>query len=225
MAIEAGGEENLGHLKKDHLNYCTRLKMKQIEGDDAQEVTDIMYLELEGDEKIELFVWLLQTFKKSMGGKSPISIFTDQDATMNNVISQCTNKSVASSALPLSGLLKHASEVYTLSLFRDFEEEFGYSIATTKKLIWTQGNTQFYVVSIDEEPWSAQRVTYIHESQIVSCTCKNFEASGWLCYHYIRILHLHSVNRIPEQYIKKRWTKSAKSSVWNKLENEKPEEV
>ncbi|XP_056698096.1 protein FAR1-RELATED SEQUENCE 5-like [Spinacia oleracea] len=372
MAIEAGGEENLGHSKKDHLNYCTRLKMKQIEGGDAQAVTDIMYLELEGDpnfffrfrldekgklrslfwrdsmmmedygifgdivvfdttyrtnrynlicapivginnhwnncmfgcafigdEKIESFVWLLQTFKKSMGGKSPISIFTDQDAAMNNAIHQVfpdsrhrlcvwhlhqnaitrfgalkrdptfkktfnyclykcvtvvefeTNwrsmllfkgtiqhwrstekqaefscsKSVPSSALPLSGLLKHASEVYTLSLFRDFEEEFGYSIATTAKLIWKQENTEFYAVSIDEEPWSAQRVTYIHESQTVSCTCKNFEASGWLCYHCIRILHLHSVNRIPEKYIKKRWTKSAKSSVWNKLENEKPEEV
>ncbi|XP_056685504.1 protein FAR1-RELATED SEQUENCE 5-like [Spinacia oleracea] len=431
MAIEAGGEENLGHSKKDHLNYCTRLKMKQIEGGDAQAVTDIMYLELEGDpnffvrfrldekgklrslfwrdsmmmedygifgdivvfdttyrtnrynlicapivginnhwnnymfgcafigdEKIESFVWLLQTFKKSMGGKSPISIFTDQDAAMNNAINQVfpdsrhrlcvwhlhqnaitrfgalkrdptfkktfnyclykcvtvvefetnwrsilqqyeligeewftnvydlrekwcpalskdffsagilssqrsesTNhaigfrenrttsfyrlfkgtiqrwrstekqvefscsKSVPSSALPLSGLLKHASEVYTLSLFRDFEEEFGYSIATTAKLIWKQENTEFYAVSIDEEPWSVQRVTYIHESQTVSCTCKNFEASGWLCYHCIRILHLHSANRIPEQYIKKRWTKSAKSSVFNKLENEKPEEV
>ncbi|XP_056695307.1 protein FAR-RED IMPAIRED RESPONSE 1-like [Spinacia oleracea] len=299
--------------------------MKQIEGGDAQEVTDIMYLELEGnpnfffrfrldekgklwslfwrdsmmmedngifgyivvfdttyrttgDEKIESFVWLLQTFKKSMGGKSPISIFTDQDAAMNNAINpvfpdsrhrlcvwrlhqnaitrfgalkrdptfkktfnyclyKCRwrstekkaefscSKSVASSALPISGLLKHASEVYTLSLFRDFEEEFGYSIATTKKIIWKQGNTEFYAVSIDEEPWSAQRVAYIHESQTLSCTCKNFEASGWLCYHCIRILHLHSVNRIPEQYIKKRWKKSAKSSVWNKLENEKPEEV
>ncbi|XP_056694845.1 protein FAR1-RELATED SEQUENCE 5-like [Spinacia oleracea] len=229
-----------------------------------------------GDEKIESFVWLLQTFKKSMGGKSPISIFTDQDAAMNNAINQVfpdarhvlcvwhlhqnaitrfgalkryptfkktfnyclykcvtevefetnwrsmlqayeligeewftnvydlrekwclalskdffsagilssqrsesTNhaigfrantttsltdfyrlfkgtiqrwrsvekqvefscsKSVAFLALPLSGLLKHASEVYTLSLLRDFEEEFGYSIATTENLIWTQGD-------------------------------------------------------------------------------------
>ncbi|XP_021864131.1 protein FAR1-RELATED SEQUENCE 5-like [Spinacia oleracea] len=353
--------------------------MKQIEGGDAQAVTDIMYLELEGDpnfffsfrldekgklrslfwrdsmmmedsgiyedivvfytsyrtkrynlicspivginnhwkncmfgcafigdEKIESFVWLLQTFKKSMGGKSPISVFIDQDAAMSNAINQVfpdarhrlyvwhfhqnaitrfgalkrdptfkktfnyclykrvtkvefetnwrsmlqtyeligeewftnvyvlrdkwcpslskdffsagilssqrsesTNhaigfranrtisltyfyrlfkgtiqrwrstekeagfsysKSIASSALPLSGLLKHASEVYTLSLFRDFEKEFGYSIATTTKLIWTQGNTQFYAVSIDEELWSAQRVTYIHDSQKISCT-------------------------------------------------------
>ncbi|XP_056685481.1 protein FAR1-RELATED SEQUENCE 3-like [Spinacia oleracea] len=96
------------------------------------------------------------------------------------------------------GTIQRWRKVYTLSLFRDFEEEFGYSIATTAKLIWKQGNTEFYVVSIDEGPWSAQRVTYIHESQAVSCTCKNFEASGWLCYHCIRILHLHSVNRIPE---------------------------
>ncbi|XP_056691887.1 protein FAR-RED IMPAIRED RESPONSE 1-like [Spinacia oleracea] len=161
MEIEAGGEENLGQSKKDHLKYCTRLKMKQIKGGGAQAVTDIMYLELEGDpnfffrfrldekgklrslfwrdcmmmedyrifgdivvfdttyrtnmynlicapivginnhwnncmfgcafigdKKIESFVWLLQTFKKSMGGKSPISIFTDQDAAMNNAINQ-----------------------------------------------------------------------------------------------------------------------------------------
>ncbi|XP_056691925.1 protein FAR1-RELATED SEQUENCE 5-like [Spinacia oleracea] len=350
MAIEAGGEENLGHSKKDHLNYCTRLKMKQIEGGDAQAVTDIMYLELEGDpnlffrfrldekgklrslfwrdsmmmedygifgdivvcdttyrtnkynlicapivginnhwnncmfgcafigdEKIESFVWLLQTFKKSMGGKSPISIFTDQDAAMNNAINQvfpdsrhrlcvwhlhqnaitrfgalkrdptfkktfnyCLYKCVtvvefetnwrsmlqqyeligeewftnvydlrekwcpalskdffsagilssqrsestnhaigfrANRTTSLTdfyrlfkGTIQHWRKVYTLSLFRDFEEEFGYSIATTAKLIWKQENTELYAVSIDEEPWSAQRVTYIHESQTVSCT-------------------------------------------------------
>ncbi|XP_021753749.1 protein FAR1-RELATED SEQUENCE 1-like [Chenopodium quinoa] len=36
MCNEAGGKENLGHTKKDHLNYWTRLKMKNIEGGDAQ---------------------------------------------------------------------------------------------------------------------------------------------------------------------------------------------
>ncbi|XP_056685950.1 protein FAR1-RELATED SEQUENCE 5-like [Spinacia oleracea] len=334
MAIEAGGEENLGHSKKDHLNYCTRLKMKQIEGGDAQAVTEIMYLELEGDPnfffrfrldekgKLKSLFWRDSMMMEDYGIFGDIVVFPDarhrlcvwhlhqnaitrfgalkRDPTFKKTFNYClykcvtvvefetnwrsmlqayeligeewftnvydlrekwcpalrkdlfsvgilssqrsesTNhaiefranrttsltdfyrlfkgtiqrwrstekqaefscsKSVASSALPLFGLLKHASEVYTLSLFRDFEEESGYSIATTTKLIWKQGNTQFYVVSIDEEPWSAQRVTYIHESQTVSCMCKNFEASGWLCYHCIRILHLHSVNRIPEQYI------------------------
>ncbi|KAL2931626.1 Protein FAR1-RELATED SEQUENCE 5 [Bienertia sinuspersici] len=35
MCEEAGGEECVGHSVRDHLNYCTRLKMKTIEGGDA----------------------------------------------------------------------------------------------------------------------------------------------------------------------------------------------
>ncbi|XP_021774614.1 protein FAR1-RELATED SEQUENCE 5-like [Chenopodium quinoa] len=216
------------------------------------------------DEKIESFVWLLETFKKSMGGKCPISIFTNQDQAMcsaiqklpyfsknisdynsglsrvefetewnsmiekynlqedswfqriydlkaktsSQLISSLPNevkrwrstekhdefsrsKSTASSAIPLSGLLKHASEIYTLSLFTDFEEEFGYFIATTSKLLWQNGSTLFYLVEIESEPWSQQKVIFESDSNQVKCTCKNFEASGWLCYHCIRILHLH----------------------------------
>ncbi|XP_056695127.1 protein FAR1-RELATED SEQUENCE 5-like [Spinacia oleracea] len=268
MEIEAGGEENLGHSKKDHLNYCTRLKMKQI-GGDAQAVTDIIFGALKRDPNFKKTFnyclykcvtvvefetnWrsMLQTYEligeewftnvydlrekwcpalskdffsagilssqRSESTNHSIGFIANRTTSLTDFYRlfkgtiqrwRSTEKqaeftcseSVASSALSLSGLLKHASEAY-------------------------EGNTQFYVVSIDEEPWSAQRVTYIHESQTVSCTCKNFEASGWLCYHCIRILHLHLVNQIPKQYIKKRWTNSGKSSVWNKLENENPEEV
>ncbi|XP_021770696.1 protein FAR1-RELATED SEQUENCE 5-like [Chenopodium quinoa] len=49
MCNEAGGEENLGHTKKDHLNYWKRLRMKNIEGGDAQAVSEIMYQELAND--------------------------------------------------------------------------------------------------------------------------------------------------------------------------------
>ncbi|XP_021747547.1 protein FAR-RED IMPAIRED RESPONSE 1-like [Chenopodium quinoa] len=45
------------------------------------------------------------------------------------------SKSIAFTSLPLSGMLKHAAQVFTLSLFRDFEEEFGYSMATTVQMI------------------------------------------------------------------------------------------
>ncbi|XP_021770620.1 protein FAR1-RELATED SEQUENCE 5-like [Chenopodium quinoa] len=37
-----------------------------------------------------------------------------------------------------------------------------------------------------------------------------------------RILHLHSVTRIPEKYVTKRWTKFAKSEAWNRLKNQDP---
>lgn len=41
-----------------------------------------------GDEKAATFVWLLETFKKSMEQKEPITIFTDQDMAMSTAISK-----------------------------------------------------------------------------------------------------------------------------------------
>ncbi|XP_021727222.1 protein FAR1-RELATED SEQUENCE 5-like [Chenopodium quinoa] len=35
-----------------------------------------------GDETTDSFVWLFETFKKAMGGKCPVSLFTDQDVAM-----------------------------------------------------------------------------------------------------------------------------------------------
>lgn len=39
-----------------------------------------------GDETTESFVWVLQTFLKSMGHVAPVSVFTDQDQAMSNAI-------------------------------------------------------------------------------------------------------------------------------------------
>ena len=113
-------------------------------------------------------------------------------------------------------------QVFTLSLFRDFEEEFGYSMATTVQMLGSNEECLLYQVTLEDKPWSAHQVNYIHESQTVWCTCKNFEASGWLCYHCIRILHLHSVTRIPDKYVSKRWTKFAKTEAWDRLKNQDP---
>ncbi|XP_021758560.1 protein FAR-RED IMPAIRED RESPONSE 1-like [Chenopodium quinoa] len=68
------------------------------------------------------------------------------------------SKSIAFTSLPLSGMLKHAAQVYTLSLFRDFEEEFGYSMATTIQILGrTEENIILYKVSLEEKPWSSQQ--------------------------------------------------------------------
>uniref|UniRef100_A0A803LRS2 Protein FAR1-RELATED SEQUENCE n=1 Tax=Chenopodium quinoa TaxID=63459 RepID=A0A803LRS2_CHEQI len=139
MCTEANGEENLGHSVVDHLNFCSRLRMEQIEAGDAQtlvntlieeqkedpnfyfrvkfdkegrisnifwrdammledykiygdvlvfDTTLIQHTEQIGNEKTESFVWLLETFKKSMENRIPTSIFTDQDQAMATAIEQ-----------------------------------------------------------------------------------------------------------------------------------------
>ena len=45
------------------------------------------------NESIESFIWLFETFFIAMGGKYPISIFTDQDQAMENAIKEVFPKS------------------------------------------------------------------------------------------------------------------------------------
>ncbi|XP_056685511.1 protein FAR1-RELATED SEQUENCE 5-like [Spinacia oleracea] len=152
---ETGGEDCVGHMMIDHLNYCYKLKMKQIDGKDSQTLVNKLYnlqpIDPEfffrvrlndegkveclfwrdslmredykiygdvlvfdttfrtnkynlicapflginnhwkntmfacafiGDETTEYFVWVFETFLKAMGGKHPVSIFTNQDAAI-----------------------------------------------------------------------------------------------------------------------------------------------
>ncbi|XP_073133452.1 protein FAR1-RELATED SEQUENCE 5-like [Henckelia pumila] len=267
------------------------------------------------DEKVESFQWLFEVFKKSIGGKCPVSLFTDQDQAISNAIEKvfrkqdigyvfgtfikmlcwssmisdyklenhpwfnrlyglkekwCTalskdlfsagilssqriestnhaigfsakkntsltdffgifkemlknwrnkeqkdefqcSRSIPESALPLTGMLKHASEVYTLTLFRDFEAEFFKSISSSSILILVEDRMMVYNVSSHDNDGLSYRVIFDCLSNIIMCFCKKFEECGFLCYHCLRVLHINSIVTIPESYIKKIWTKFAKS--------------
>ncbi|XP_021735103.1 protein FAR1-RELATED SEQUENCE 1-like [Chenopodium quinoa] len=129
-------------------------------------------------------------------------------------------KSIPTSSYPMSALLKHAAEVYTHTLFRDFEEEFNLAIGSQTKLLFINGDKMVYQVYLEGRDGTIQAVTYDPVNQTIQCPCKNFEESGWLCFHSLRILHMHSVEKIPEQYISVRWTKVAKDKVWQSIEAE-----
>ncbi|XP_056688352.1 protein FAR1-RELATED SEQUENCE 5-like [Spinacia oleracea] len=243
-----------------------------------------------GDEKTESFVWLFETFKKAMGDKSPITLFTDQDAGMarvfpstryrlclwhlmqnavtqfgvlksdstfkaafNKCLSGClheaefnacweamrsestnnvvgfratkktsltefyhifqeiikrwrrtedvdefnTTKSIPTSHYPMTSLLKHGAQVYTHTLFRDFEEEF--NLVAQVQLIHTNGPKMIYQVYLEDRVGSAQSVMYDPPNEIIICPCKNFEESGWLCFHCICVLHMNPVQKNPRE--------------------------
>lgn len=69
----------------------------------------------------------------------------------------------------------------------------------------------------DDYPDDSSAVMFIKHANVrieVTCGCKHFEEVGWLCQHYLRVLDNNGINKIPEQYIKKRWTKTLKEKVW-----------
>lgn len=130
---------------------------------------------------------------------------------------QCS-KSRPASILPLTGLLKHASEVYTPSHFKNFEAEFLKSISTSSTIIFLDENMMVYDISCEGE--GSCHVTFDGKNLLITCDCKKFEECGFLCCHCLRVLHMHSIQKIPDSYILKRWTRYAKSEIWENLSKE-----
>ncbi|KAK9733635.1 hypothetical protein RND81_04G080600 [Saponaria officinalis] len=349
LSTSCGGDENVGHTQKDHFNFVNRLKMKAIEGGDAQIVIEMLqkrqaedpgfffrdwedYLLYHDviifyttyrtnkynlicgafvginnhwsnimfgcvflfDEKTESFEWLFifETFNESMGGDVfPISIFTDQDQAMSNAIEKVTFHSqvypvsrhklclwhIQQNALSHFGSLKkdptfqrafnkclrgcfnetefelawnkmiteyekiffptgilssqrsestnhaidfyaifnetHASEVYTHTLFREFEKEFGIAISTLAVSGRQEGAIFVYRVFLETCSNDAHIVTFDANNVTIDYTCRNYQEAGLLCFYSIRVLHLHSVSKIPKKYICTWWTKYAKYEV------------
>ncbi|XP_056692392.1 protein FAR1-RELATED SEQUENCE 5 isoform X2 [Spinacia oleracea] len=114
-------------------------------------------------------------------------------------------------------LLKHAAEVYTLDLFDDFQKEFDMAMGSYIRVVAAnQGSSKIYEVSLNEDFTQSHNVRYDDQLLELSCTCMSYRECGLLCYHILRVMHMHCIFEIPEKYIMKRWTKLTKSEIWTK---------
>ncbi|KAL8472569.1 hypothetical protein ACS0TY_029683 [Phlomoides rotata] len=123
--------------------------------------------------------------------------------------------SIPKSRMQLTGMLKHASEVYTLTLFEIFEIEFMKCVFSQSTVLHVVDSVITYDISNDNG--RDHRVLFDASKKLVSCTCKKFEECGLLCHHCLRVLNINNVCKIPQQYILKRWTKNAKSEIWDRF--------
>ncbi|KAL3622242.1 hypothetical protein CASFOL_033653 [Castilleja foliolosa] len=130
---------------------------------------------------------------------------------------QCS-KAIPNSTIPLTGFLKHASEVYTLTVFKDFEAELIKSFGTSCMMVHYEDGVTLYNVVHDDGVTAYDVVFSSSVNTLITCSCKMFEECGLLCRHCLRIFHMHSVQKIPDCYIKRRWTKFAKEALWDRRE-------
>ena len=114
-----------------------------------------------------------------------------------------------------SKLLKHAAEVYTLSLFNDFETEYEWAMASPIRSFETaETDLKLFEVSSEDDFSNSHKVAYNESTTEFVCTCQCFSETGMLCFHIIRVMHLYNIFQIPKRYIAKRWTTLAKSAIW-----------
>ena len=109
-----------------------------------------------------------------------------------------------------SPLLKQASQVYTPTIFKVFQNEYGYvSTAIIKYRNYSQPMHEYIVVLLEKV--EEYKVLISPISRTISCSCRKFETFGILYCHALKVFDILDIKIIPDAYILKRWTREAKN--------------
>ncbi|CAL4952044.1 unnamed protein product [Urochloa decumbens] len=115
---------------------------------------------------------------------------------------------------------RHASTVYTKSLFYRFSNEFE-KIAEYD--VEPKGEFQYLLVPNNTKVYGYGKrsylVTTIADESSFYCECSKYDRDDILCCHVMKVLTRLGVKIIPEQYIMKRWTLKAVESSDNSTAN------
>ncbi|XP_058203605.1 protein FAR1-RELATED SEQUENCE 5-like isoform X1 [Rhododendron vialii] len=104
------------------------------------------------------------------------------------------------------------SELYTIEIFYMFQDELFQN--TAYKMMATNEDEHRVVYAIQRIKGSGSRVREVvvdKSSNHVSCSCKMFECAGIPCRHILAYFSRMQIEDLPNEYILRRWTKSAKA--------------
>ncbi|KAG6427750.1 hypothetical protein SASPL_111997 [Salvia splendens] len=114
--------------------------------------------------------------------------------------------------LESSPMLQQLSKIYTASVFDLFQNEFILFAAAYIEHKDESGSLFEYVIRLinHDGEW---RVTYDPSTKMIHCSCRRFEIIGLICCHSVKVFDVLDVKLLLENYILKRWTREARTSV------------
>ncbi|XP_057467765.1 protein FAR1-RELATED SEQUENCE 3-like [Actinidia eriantha] len=112
-----------------------------------------------------------------------------------------------------SPMEKQAANVYTRKIFMKFQEELVETFAYTANKEYGDGPFSRYRVAKFEDQQKAYIVSLNILELRATCSCQMFEYSGILCRHVLTVFTVTNVFTLPSHYVKKRWTRHAKSEA------------
>ncbi|KAG8369966.1 hypothetical protein BUALT_Bualt14G0068100 [Buddleja alternifolia] len=119
-----------------------------------------------------------------------------------------TSQSAPNFSFPVQ-ILKHAAKIYTLEIFELFQIEVCRAHDCNLEVSSeSDSQTEFKVTSYGKH--RHQLVAYNSVDSSLKCSCRKYEFVGILCSHALKVLNSKNIVKIPDQYIKKRWVKTAK---------------
>ncbi|XP_020263197.1 protein FAR1-RELATED SEQUENCE 1-like [Asparagus officinalis] len=108
--------------------------------------------------------------------------------------------------------LEKMVDIYTNEIYYKFEAEVCDSFNYKLQFVRATDNQSVYQIQRKKLATSKVcEIVYDKDLDLVSCSCKKFESVGIPCTHIISYLMKIDAEILPDKYILKRWTKSAKS--------------
>ncbi|XP_044418290.1 protein FAR1-RELATED SEQUENCE 5 isoform X1 [Triticum aestivum] len=111
---------------------------------------------------------------------------------------------------------RHASNIYTRAMFEEFGrlliEGTSYNVTEVEKMrkyVTTHNN------AANREKWRkvVYEVVINEDGSEFTCECGQFEHTGMLCCHVLRVMDVLHLEEIPQKHILKRWTKDARDML------------
>ncbi|KAH6825851.1 hypothetical protein C2S53_017814 [Perilla frutescens var. hirtella] len=106
---------------------------------------------------------------------------------------------------------KHAAAVYTTNIFVKVQKKIYSACFKYRIMSITKNEPQlFYDVNDGDEIF---QVVYDSVEETVVCSCSKFVQEGLMCCHIYILLKDLNIDRIPDKYVVRRWTRSCFDSV------------
>lgn len=100
---------------------------------------------------------------------------------------------------------EHAQHILTQFAFNVLQHE----LVLAMQYAISETPNKSYIASHFKNMDGERLVIWIPEDEQIHCSCKQFESSGILCRHSLRVLLLHNYFQIPEKYFPSRWRRQS----------------
>ncbi|XP_052173721.1 protein FAR1-RELATED SEQUENCE 5-like isoform X2 [Diospyros lotus] len=112
---------------------------------------------------------------------------------------------------------KQFQEVYTISKFKEFQEEFTGKmycevVSTEEGPLGTRYNIREDIIFDERVKEKKFAVVFEKEKCEIVCSCHMFEFRGIICRHVVTVLIRNGVRSIPERYVLRRWRRDVSRS-------------
>ncbi|KAK4357204.1 hypothetical protein RND71_022814 [Anisodus tanguticus] len=100
-----------------------------------------------------------------------------------------------------SPIESHAATVLTSYAFSKLQEELVLAPQYASLMV----DESYFIVRHHKEMDGGYKVLWVPHDEFISCSCHNFEFTGILCRHVLRVLSTNNCFHIPHQYLPVRW--------------------